>query len=79
MLLELNRPAEALTELQAVMKKEPHRFRATYFAARAAEQSGQAAKAKEYYAEVVNICEKAEAPLRAELQEARTKGMVSRR
>ena len=41
MLLELNRPAEALTELEAVMKKEPNRFRTLHLGARAATMSGE--------------------------------------
>jgi tetratricopeptide (TPR) repeat protein len=73
MLLELKRPAEALKELEAVMKKEPNRFRATYFAARAAEQAGDAAKARQYYREVVRIAEGAEPGARPELREAREK------
>ena len=36
MLLELKQPTAALKEYQAVMKKEPNRFRAIYGAARAA-------------------------------------------
>jgi tetratricopeptide (TPR) repeat protein len=71
MLLELNRPAEALRELEAVMKKEPNRFRATYFAARAAEQAGDRATAKRYYSEVVRIAEGADEAGRPELREAR--------
>jgi tetratricopeptide (TPR) repeat protein len=73
LLLELDRPGDALVELQAVLKKEPNRFRATYFAARAAEQAGDAAKAREYYGEVVRIAEGAEAGGRPELAEARQK------
>ena len=37
MLLQLNRPAEALVAFEATMKKEPNRFRALYGAARAAD------------------------------------------
>jgi tetratricopeptide (TPR) repeat protein len=73
MLLELKRPADALKELEAVMKKEPNRFRATYFAARAAEQAGDAAKARQFYRDVVRIAEGAEAGVRPELGEARQK------
>jgi tetratricopeptide (TPR) repeat protein len=73
MLLEVKRPADALKELEAVMKKEPNRFRATYLAARAAEQAGDALKARQYYREVVQIAAGAEAGARPELREARQK------
>ncbi len=73
MLLELKRFPEALSELEAVMKKEPNRFRATYFAARAAEQAGDPAKAKRYYRDVVRISEGADRGARAELRDAREK------
>ncbi|HSL19982.1 MAG TPA: hypothetical protein VK886_00505 [Vicinamibacterales bacterium] len=71
MLLELKRPAEALAEFESVTKKEPHRFRATYGAARAAALTGDQAKAKQYYEELVSICKKGDTPGRAELKEAR--------
>jgi hypothetical protein len=72
MLLELNRPADALKEFEAVMKKEPNRFRATYGAARAAQAAGERQKASGYFASLVKICERADRPGRLELQEART-------
>ena len=43
MLLELKQPAAALKEYQAVMKKEPNRFRAIYGAASAASLAGDQA------------------------------------
>jgi tetratricopeptide (TPR) repeat protein len=70
MLLELGRPADALKELEAVMTKEPNRFRATYFAGRAAEQAGEPAKAKKYYGEVARIAATTGPASRAELREA---------
>lgn len=71
MLLELKRPAEALVELEAVMTKEPNRFRTIYSAARAASLAGDDAKARRYYAQVVEMCQDADASERAELAEAR--------
>ena len=71
MLIELKRPAEALTELEAVMKKEPNRFRATYHAARAASLAGDVSKAGKYYGALVRMCGKADAQARPELVEAR--------
>lgn len=71
MLLEAGRPADALKEFDATMRKEPNRFRGLYGAARAAELAGDRAKAKSYYAKLVEICRRGDAPARAELQEAR--------
>ncbi|HEY7519434.1 MAG TPA: hypothetical protein VIE36_14185 [Methylomirabilota bacterium] len=49
MLLELNRPAEALAQYEASMAKEPNRFRGIYGAARAAELTGDRARARAHY------------------------------
>lgn len=71
MLLELNRGDEALKELEAVVVKEPNRFRATFSAARAAMLANHEEQARRYYRDVVRIAEKGDTPGRAELQEAR--------
>ncbi len=71
MLLQLNRPAEALVEFETTLKKEPNRFRATYGAARAAEAAGQRQKASAYYASLLQISKGADQPGRKELAEAR--------
>jgi len=55
MLLELKRPAEALKEFEASQTREPDRFRGLYGAAQAAAQSGDIAKAKRYYARLVEM------------------------
>jgi predicted Zn-dependent protease len=55
MLLEMKRPADALKEYEASQLREPNRFRGLYGAARAAEQAGDAAKAKRYYAQLVKV------------------------
>jgi len=71
MLLDLKKPAEALVEYEATMKKEPNRFRGVYGAAKAASLSGDRAKAKAYYAQLLDICKRADSPGRPELAEAR--------
>jgi len=71
MLLELKQPADALTEYQAVLKKEPNRFRAIYGAAKAAGASGDRAAAQGYFQQLLKMCPKADQPGRAELIEAR--------
>jgi tetratricopeptide (TPR) repeat protein len=70
MLLAMNQPAVALTEFEAVMKKEPRRFRATYGAAKAAALAGDTAKARTYFTELLSIAKTAD-PGRPELKEAR--------
>jgi tetratricopeptide (TPR) repeat protein len=72
MLLAMNQPAAALTELEAVMKKEPRRFRATFGAGKAASLAGDKVKARKYFTELLGIAKTAETPVRAELAEART-------
>jgi tetratricopeptide (TPR) repeat protein len=49
MLMALNQPAQALTEFERSLKRDPNRFRGMYGAARAAEASGNREKAREYY------------------------------
>jgi len=70
MLLEANRPQEALAAFLASTKKEPNRFRGVYGAARAAELLGDKAKARQYYAQLLAISQRADSE-RPELQEAR--------
>jgi uncharacterized protein HemY len=71
MLLELRRPHDALVEFKKTMAKEPNRFRGLAGAARAASQSGDRAAARQYYAQLLKTCEKADTPGRPELQAAR--------
>ena len=71
MLLQLAQPADALTEFEATLKKEPNRFRAVYGAATAASKAGDRAKARTYYGQLLKICEKGDKPERPELKEAR--------
>jgi tetratricopeptide (TPR) repeat protein len=71
MLLAVDRPADALKAFEAVMKKEPNRFRATAGAAQAAVKAGDRAKAKTYYTKLLEIAKTGDSPGRPELVEAR--------
>lgn len=70
MLLELNRPAEALKQFEASLKTAPNRFRGYYGVAKAAERSGQKGQARTYYAKLVELCRPADSE-RPELAEAK--------
>ena len=74
MLLDAKRPADALAAFEGTMKKEPNRFRALHGAAVAAEAAGDAARARTYYSQLVELCRNADTPLRPELDAARRKG-----
>ncbi len=71
MLLELGRPADALAEFETALVHEPNRFRSLDGAARAAAKAGDNAKATKYYAALLEVCAKADAPGRPALVEAR--------
>ena len=60
MLLEAGNAKDALAAFEATTKKEPNRFRGTYGAARAAELAGDRAKAKTYYAQLLDIAKDAD-------------------
>jgi hypothetical protein len=55
MLLEANRPADALAQFEATIKKEPNRFRGVYGGARAAEAAGQRARAIALYNQLLSV------------------------
>ena len=55
MLLELNRPADALKEFEASQIREPNRFHGFAGAAQAAAQSGDSGKAKQYYTRLIDL------------------------
>src|SRR6266571_2306293 len=55
MLLELNRPADALKEYDASQAREPNRYRGLYGAGMAASQSGNMARAKQYFGRLVDM------------------------
>jgi hypothetical protein len=71
MLLEAGKAAEALVAFEQTMKKEPNRFRGFFGAAKAAEAAGDSAKARTYYAKLVETCAAADAPVRPDLAAAR--------
>ena len=62
--------ADALREFEAVLSKEPNRFRATAGAALAAERSGDAQKARLYHARVLELTAAADG-VRPEVAQAR--------
>lgn len=55
MLLELDRPDEALAEFETVLQAEPNRFGVLYGAARAAELAGNAGLAQQRYAQLLKV------------------------
>ena len=57
MLLEMNRPQEALVEYEKALKSDPNRFNELYGAAKAAETAGQSKKADEYFARLLKKCD----------------------
>lgn len=56
MLLEMNRPEQALVEYEAELKGSRNRFNSLYGAARAAELAHQTEKATRYYQQLVEVC-----------------------
>ena len=71
LLLATNRPAAALVQFEAALKKEPGRFRTLYGAGHAAELSGNEEASKRYFSELLKVCQHGDRPGRAELQEAK--------
>jgi tetratricopeptide (TPR) repeat protein len=71
LLLELNRPSEALTEYERSLTNSPNRLNGLYGAGRAAQLAGDRLKARRYYQKVAGICARGNAG-RSELQLART-------
>jgi tetratricopeptide (TPR) repeat protein len=57
MMLDMNRPEQALTEYEADLKFNPNRFNGLYGAARAAEMAGKSDKSSSYYARLVKVCD----------------------
>jgi tetratricopeptide (TPR) repeat protein len=70
MLLERGRAAEALAAFEAVLVREPNRFRTVFGAGRAAERAGDEVKAKAHYRALLDIAKTADTE-RAELKHAR--------
>jgi tetratricopeptide (TPR) repeat protein len=72
MLLERGSVREALAAFEATLKKEPNRLGPHVGAARAAENSGDLAKARLHYAKVAELSEDTDT-VRPEIAEARAK------
>lgn len=70
LLIELNEPRQALTELEASLANLPNRFNGLYSAARAAEMSGDRTKAASFYAKLTTLGERGDGA-RPELQAAK--------
>jgi tetratricopeptide (TPR) repeat protein len=70
LLLDLGRPAEALREFEASQQREPNRLRAYYGVARAAELSGDVAKARVQYGQLVTLTAQADTE-RPEVKQAK--------
>lgn len=71
LLLESNRPAEALKEFEATLVKEPNRFRSLYGAAEAAKTTGDQKTAQAHFEQLQKIIAHADQPGRPELAEIR--------
>ncbi len=71
MLLELNRPSEALEQYQMSLKSDPNRFNGLYGAGRAAELSHQNSLAATYYKQLLDNCNHGTTSARAELLHAK--------
>lgn len=70
LLLELREPTKALKEFETALLAAPNRFNGLYGAARAAELSGDRAKARSFYAKLATLSEKSDGE-RPELLAAR--------
>src|SRR5579863_1931071 len=71
MLLELQRPQEALSEYEISLRTDPNRFNGLYGAAQAAERVQQKEKASAYYTQLLKNCEGIRSD-RPELAQAKT-------
>lgn len=71
LLLELDRPDEALTAFETLLVDDPHRFRGIYGAAHAAELAGDMTKADSYYSDLVELAANTESE-RPEIAAAET-------
>jgi hypothetical protein len=71
MLLEMNKPTEALAQFEATLEREPRRFRSLYGAAHAAQLSGSRDLSQRYFSELLTVCAHSDKPGRPEIKEAR--------
>jgi tetratricopeptide (TPR) repeat protein len=71
MLLETQKPKEALAEYETSLRTDPNRFNGLYGAAQAAEMAQQKEKAASYYAQLLKNCDGGHSD-RPELSQAKT-------
>jgi len=71
MLLESHQPREALAEYEKALHLSPHRFNGLYHAGMAAEEAGDKAKAREFYAELLKSTSNGAQSARPELAHAK--------
>ena len=71
MLLQMNRPSEALAEFESSMRVDPNRFNGLYGAAKSAEVLNQKEKAAKYYSQLLKNCDNGTNSKRPELAEAK--------
>jgi len=69
--LEMNKPAKALVQFEASLKKETRRFRSLYGAAHAAQLSGSSDLSQKYFGELLTVCAHSDKPGRPEIKAAR--------
>ena len=70
MLLELGQPAAALAEIERSQKNDPNRFLGLWGAGRAAELAGNQTKARQHYAQLLDLAKAADGE-RVEIKQAR--------
>lgn len=70
LLIELERPAEALREFEASLRNAPNRFNGIYGAARSAKLAADGRKAKSYYSKLLALSRRSDGE-RPEIAEAR--------
>ncbi len=71
LLLEINAPADALGEYEQTLRTDPNRFRSILGVARAARLTGDGAKSRAAYQQLIVLCDKSDTA-RPELVEARS-------
>jgi hypothetical protein len=71
LLLDQNRPGEALHEFEVSLQQEPNRFWSLYGTAEAAKRAGDIPLARQYFAKLLAITPRADQPGRTQLIEAR--------
>ena len=71
MLLELERPREALAAYEASLERSPNRLNSLYGAGRAAELANDKKKAEAYYGKLIEVTAQADTN-RPHIQHART-------